>query len=94
VDLASRKDFISNNLNNDEIAQAIGADAVFYEDLKDLEASVKVGNLKIKNFCTGCLSGKYPTPDITEEVLQRAEITRGGIESEFNGDSDSQLILI
>lgn len=95
VDMPSRKEFIAHNLNIPEIAKAIGADAVFYQDLKDLETAVGVGNPRIKNFCTACLSGKYPTPDITEEVLGRAEISRGGIESEGSvGSDEDQLSLL
>lgn len=93
VDMPSRKDFIAYNLSVEEIGKAIGADAIFYQDLKDLVAAVKAGNPKIKNFCTACLDGKYPTPDITEEVLQRAEITRGGIEADGT-NNDDQLALL
>ncbi|MEK9133033.1 MAG: amidophosphoribosyltransferase [Patescibacteria group bacterium] len=94
VDMPSRKDFIAHNLSIEEVGKAIGADAMFYQNLKDLETAVKKGNPKIKNFCTACLSGKYPTPDITEEVLTRAEITRGGIEGEDATSQDDQLVLL
>lgn len=97
VDMPSRKDFIANNLSVEEVGKAIGADAIFYQDLKDLVAAVSAGNPKIKNFCTACLSCKYPTSDITEEVLQRAESTRGSIQAEGAGADDSdedQLVLI
>lgn len=94
VDMPSRKDFIAHNLSIEEVGKALGADAIFYQDLKDLVAAVKAGNPKIKNFCTACLSGKYPTPDITEEVLQRAESSRGGIQAEEGGDGEDQLVLL
>ncbi len=94
VDMTSRKDFIAHNLSEEEVGKAIGADAIFYQNLKDLIASVKAGNPKIKNCCTACLSGKYPTPDVTEEVLQRAEQSRGGIAAEDEVDGDGQLVLL
>ncbi|MEK7523612.1 MAG: amidophosphoribosyltransferase [Patescibacteria group bacterium] len=95
VDMPSRKDFIAHNLSIEEVGKAIGADAIFYQTLKDLVESVKTGNPKVKNFCTACLSGKYPTPDITEEVLQRAEQSRGSIQAEEGGnDVDDQLVLL
>lgn len=94
VDMPSRKDFVAHNLSEDEVAKAIGADGVFYQDLKDLITSVKAGNPKITGFCHACFSGKYPTPDVTEEVLKRMEDSRVGIESEENQNGDSQLTLL
>ncbi|MBI5412750.1 amidophosphoribosyltransferase [Candidatus Peregrinibacteria bacterium] len=97
VDMPSRKDFIANNLSIEEIGKAIGADAIFYQELKDLVSAVQAGNPKIKNFCTACLGGKYPTSDITEEVLQRAELARGSIQAEGGGadnPDEDQLVLI
>lgn len=95
VDMPSRKDFIAHNLTEEEVGKAIGADAIFYQTLEDLVASVQAGNPQIKNFCTACLSGKYPTPDITEEVLQRAELQRGTVAAaEEGGDGEDQLVLL
>lgn len=94
VDMPSRKDFIAHNLTIDEVGKAIGADAIFYQTLKDLVAAVKAGNPKINNFCTACLSGKYPTPEVTEEVLAAAETARGTIQAEEGGDGDDQLALL
>lgn len=94
VDMPSRKDFIAHNLSNEEVAKAIGANLVFYQTLPDLIKAVGKGNPKINNFCTGCLSGKYPTPDITEEVLERAEQSRGTVAAEEGGDTEDQLSLL
>jgi amidophosphoribosyltransferase len=76
VDMPSRKEFIANELTADEVARAIGADAVFYQDLEDLKESVREGNPDIKDFCMACFDGKYPTPDVTDEVLRAAEESR------------------
>lgn len=96
VDLPSRKDFVAHNLSEHEIAKAIGADRLFYQDLKDLISSVKRGNPKITGFCHACFSGKYPTPDITEKVLKSVEDSRVGIEAEETGENGekSQLALL
>ena len=76
VDMPTRKDFIAYNLKEETIAKVIGADRVFYQTLKDLEKAVKKGNKDITNFCGACFSGKYPTPEVTEEVLKEAEDKR------------------
>lgn len=94
VDMPSRKDFIAHNLTIEEIGKAIGADKIFYQDLKYLIKAVQKGNPAVTNFCAACLSGKYPTPDVTEEVLQRAEQSRGSIQAEEGGDGDDQLTLL
>lgn len=95
VDMPTKKEFVANNLTIDEIAKAISADRLFYQDLKDLIASVKAGNPKVAKFCTACFSGKYPTPEVTEKVLEAAELSRSG--SAIDGgpaDSEDQLSLL
>lgn len=77
VDMPTRKEFVANGLTTAQVCKTIGADGLFYQDLKDLVDACRAGNPKVKNFCTGCFSGKYPTPEVTESVLRRAEETRG-----------------
>lgn len=79
VDLPSKKEFVAHELSTEEICKIIGADMLFYQDLNDLIDAAKVGNPKVSNFCHACMSGKYPTPEITPEVLARAEAARGEI---------------
>ena len=74
--MPSRKEFVANELNTEETAKAIGADALFYQDLEDLVEAVNEGNPEIKNFCMACFDGNYPTSDVTEEVLRAAEASR------------------
>ena len=81
--MPTRKDFIAHNLTTDEIAKAIKVDGLFYQTLEDLEKAVKAGNPEITNFCTACLSGKYPTPEVTEELLGRVEAARKASEAQM-----------
>lgn len=76
VDMPTRKDFIAYNLKVETIAKVIGADRVFYQDLKDLVKAAHIGNKKITGFCGACFSGKYPTADVNEKVLREAEEIR------------------
>ncbi|MBD3156574.1 amidophosphoribosyltransferase [Candidatus Peregrinibacteria bacterium] len=76
VDMPTRKDFIAYNLAEETIAKVIGADRVFYQKLEDLEKAVKKGNKDITGYCGACFSGKYPTKEVTEDVLKKAEETR------------------
>jgi amidophosphoribosyltransferase len=78
VDMPSKKEFVANGLNTEEIAKEIGADMLFYQDIDDLIDSAKEGNPKVTKFCYACMSGKYPTKEVTKELLAKAEATRGG----------------
>jgi len=93
VDLASKKEFIANDFTIEEIRQSIGADALFYQTIKNLEKSCETESGKEMNFCTACLSGKYPTPEITKEKLEKMEIAR---ENDLQSENiaKSQLPLI
>lgn len=77
VDMPSKKEFVANGLNTQEVAKEIGADMLFYQDIDDLIDSAKEGNPKVTKFCYACMSGKYPTKEVTKELLAKAEATRG-----------------
>lgn len=101
VDMPSKKEFVANDLNTDEICKVIGADRLFYQDMEDLLDSAQKGNPQITNFCYACMSGKYPTPEVTKELLDKAESARNdkaklGIVAEMGGDEikDDQLSLL
>lgn len=94
VDMPTRKDFIAYKLSKDVIAKVIGADKVFYQDLKDLIKAAQKGNPKVTGFCGACFSGKYPTPEVTEETLKEAEESRRRAYPEEVQDSDEALTLL
>ena len=94
VDMPTRKDFIAYNLSNDVIAKVIGADKVFYQDLKDLVKAAQKGNPRVTGFCGACFSGKYPTPEVTEETLKEAEESRRQAHPEEVQESDEALTLL
>lgn len=55
IDFPLEKDLIAAKKTNTEIAEHIGADAVYFLSIEDLKKSF--GNL---NTCMACLNGKYP----------------------------------
>ena len=76
IDMPTHQELIGHNMESiEEIRKEIGADFLMYQDLKDLVDAVQEGNPKIKNFCTACFSGKYPT-DISAEKLLKLEKDR------------------
>ena len=59
-----------------EIAEELGADAVVYQTVDQMEEAVRAsGNSKLK-FCKACFEGTYPTGDITEQMLSDIEQDR------------------
>jgi amidophosphoribosyltransferase len=71
VDMATYGQLIGSKLNAEEIAQAIGADAVCYQSIEGL---VKATGLRRDQLCLGCITGKYPTPlaqKIADEMRKR-----------------------
>jgi amidophosphoribosyltransferase len=74
IDMSTKTEFIARNRSVEEIAREIGADHVLYQELPALEASVREGNPgEIKQFCNACFSGRYPTGDVTDDVLATIE---------------------
>ena len=86
IDMPSRHELLATGRTDDEIAEAIGADAVIYQDLDDLVLSVREASSNLQVFETSCFNGVYITGDITAPYLAKIEIERsdgsGGGESE------------
>lgn len=76
IDMPTADELVANGRTTEEIAQFIGADKLFYQDLSDLIEAVWQGNKSIKEFDTSCFSGCYVTGDVTEEYLESLGLTR------------------
>ena len=76
VDMATKREFIARDRTDEEIAKEIGADAVVYQTIDQMEEAVRAsGNSGLK-FCKACFDGTYPTGDITEQMLGDIEQDR------------------
>jgi len=73
VDLPSKKEFIANNLTDEEVGRVLGADMLIYQTIEDLIAVGKEHNPRINQFDASCFDSKYVTPGITEEFLFNLE---------------------
>lgn len=93
VDMPSKKEFIADGRIIEEITKEIGADGLFYQKLEDLKESCREGNPEVKDFCAACMDRKYPTADVTVEVLERMELTRCGEREESKVEEMGQLKL-
>ena len=76
IDIPTSQELIASQNSVDEVRKFIGADALFYADLRDTFEICKVGNPKIKDFCMACFDGKYRTCDVTDKVLKEVAASR------------------
>jgi len=73
IDMPDTSELVAAGHTVDEVREIIGADWLIYQDLHDLERSVRHDNAKIKDFDTSCFSGQYVTGDVTPEYLARLQ---------------------
>jgi amidophosphoribosyltransferase len=76
IDMQTRGEFIAKDSTSRQIAAKIGADAVIYQDIDEMEQAVRKQNTRINTFCKACFTGDYPTGDVTPETLAQIETER------------------
>lgn len=76
IDMPVASELIAHNRSEEEVARAIGADYLIYQDLADLEEAVRRGNFRLRRFETCCFSGEYITGDIDHTYLASLELMR------------------
>jgi amidophosphoribosyltransferase len=76
IDMPSARELIAHGRSEPEVAAAIGADRLIYQDLSDLVEAVRKGNPRIERFDSSCFSGEYVTGGVTAEYLARLEQMR------------------
>jgi len=76
IDMPSVKELLAHKRSDEEIAEAIGADWLIYQDLDDLIYATSKGRQQITEFDTSCFNGEYVTGDINQEYLDRIENLR------------------
>ena len=74
IDMQTKGEFVARgNRSEAAIAKLIGADAVVYLSIDELVTAVRGPTTRVREFCHACMDGKYPTGDITPEVLRSLE---------------------
>ncbi len=95
IDMPTRAELIATDRTGEEIAREIGADALVYQDLEALEASITALNPDLKVFDTSCFNGCYITGDVSPEYLNHVENKRNGKakSSDEDGTGSRQMVL-
>jgi amidophosphoribosyltransferase len=81
IDMPTRNELIATGRTDDEIAAAIGADRVIYQDLEALIEDVRCLNPAIEQFDCSCFDGVYITGDVSQEYLDGIAAGRSDGES-------------
>lgn len=78
IDMPAKEDFIAHNRTTEEIADAIGADWLVYQDLEDLKSACLEGSkTSAVEFDSSVFDGKYVTDDIDDQYFERLSAARG-----------------
>ena len=75
IDMPSTSELIAAGRTEKEVEKLLGADWLIYQDLKDLEWSVRDGNEKLTHFDTSCFSGEYVT-GLEDQYLEQIQMLR------------------
>ena len=78
IDMPTRGELIATGRTGEEIAREIGADALVYQDLDALKASIRELKPSLCCFDTSCFDGSYITGDVSPEYLNAIELAREG----------------
>ena len=76
IDMPTQAELIANGQNETEIALSIGADAVIYQDLDDVQQAVRDQNPALFHFEASCFDGKFITGDVDAAYLKALELSR------------------
>jgi len=76
IDMPAASELVAASRTEVEVERTIGADWLVYQDLADLENSVRHERANVTRFDTSCFSGEYVTGDVTHAYLSELERRR------------------
>lgn len=94
IDMPSAKELIGHGRDEEQIAKAIGADWLVYQDLEDLVQAARKGNPHIEHFDCSVFDGSYVTGDITPDYLDSLEVMRSDNAKDERERADNEVIDI
>lgn len=78
IDMPTRRELIAHGRSDDEICEAIGADALVYQGIDAMKADVRGFNAAVAGLEASCFDGHYITGDVTTAWLDQLEEQRHG----------------
>jgi len=92
IDMPSVHELLAHNKTTKQIAAAIGADWIVYQDLDDLITAARKGNKSIKNFDSSCFTGHYVTGGVDQAYLNYLERARNDAAKNERQDKSVEVI--
>jgi amidophosphoribosyltransferase len=92
IDMPTKDELIAHGRSVEEVAQAIGADWLVFQDLEDLIEAVRRGNTRIPEFDCSVFTGEYITGGVTVSYLEYLESLRSDTAKEQRRSSDDEVI--
>ena len=90
VDMSTRAELIAREKSEEQIAEAIGADAMIYQPISSLRKALKDAGSDL-HYCAACFDGEYPTPEVTAETLAAIEDCRIGEQEKLKTESAEDM---
>ena len=76
IDMPTQQELVAYNRTEQEVCDAIGADALIYQDLEALKGAIRELNPAIKDMDASCFDGVYVTGDIGDQDIVRMQNER------------------
>ena len=92
IDMPSKEELIAHDRSVEEIAETIGADRLFFQDLDDLIEAVQKGNDNISAFDCSVFTGEYVTGDVSVDYLEHLEKLRSDAAKDDRSVADHEVI--
>ncbi len=94
IDMPAADELIAHGRSVEEVAEAIGADWLVYQDLQDLVSSAREGNPSISQFECSVFDGQYVTGDVDQTYLTRLHEARNdAAKTQVTEIVDDDLVL-
>jgi len=92
IDMPTKDELIAHGRTVEEIAVAIGADWLIFQDLEALIDAVQTGNPAIKTFDCSVFTGEYVTGGVSVDYLEYLESLRNDSAKEQRRVADDEVI--
>jgi amidophosphoribosyltransferase len=93
IDMPAADELIAHGRSDDEVAEAIGADKIIYQELGDLIDSITEGNPNLTTFDCSVFTGEYVTGE-TEDYFNQLKERRSDAAKEHKNNELSPIDLV
>jgi len=76
IDMSTKNDFVALDRSIEEVAVELGCDHLLFQTVEDMVKATSEHAPPTMEFCMACFEGKYPTGDITQDMLRDIEQDR------------------